>query len=503
MDDLKTTIETLSEEDAREFVQFMQRLKKKKNRKDVELFKLLLQKKKYPPQELIQKLYPEDPNNTAYYALRKRLMQHLTEFIMLKRMAEDPTASSTVMGLLSLAQYLFDAQADRLAWNMLRKAEKIAQQNEQCELLNAVYNLQIENANRPAADDLNAIILKWKANKQNADEDERANIASSLIYQRLEQAKKEGRFLQFEATMLEVLHLYGLTNAVSRRPSLLYKLMQITRSAVLATKDFYSFETYILGQYQHAMATHGFSKAQQFYKVSLLYMIAHVLYRTRKFQKSNQYLEDLHQALQHEAKPYFAAFYTKYIFLKSANEAFLKNLPQAILALEDLLKTKINLLQPRDMLTARLGLSFLYFASGQFQKANNTLVYINRSDRWCEKLMGREWVLKKKLGELIIQYEFGNPDLALEQIKGIKRHYADVLEQPLYKNAFMFLLLLEQLFLQPDVASKKAFLQQVEESLDFEANQQEDLPSMSFYAWLKSKMVNRPYYDVLLELATA
>ena len=51
------------------------------------------------------------------------------------------------------------------------------------------------------------------------------------------------------------------------------------------------------------------------------------------------------------------------------------------------------------------------------------------------------------------------------------------------------------------VASRKAFLQQVEESLDFGPADQEDLPSMSFYAWLKSKMVQRKYYDVLLELA--
>ncbi|MFC6999813.1 hypothetical protein [Rufibacter roseus] len=501
MDDLKTTVETLSPEDVREFTYFIQRQKKKKVRKDYELFKLLLQKKRWKPQELMAQLYPEGESTVAYYALRKRLMQHLTDFIMLKRTTEDPTASSTVMGLLSLARYLFDAQAERLAWNMLRKAEKTAEQNEQYELLNTVYNLQIEKAGSAYSDDLDLIIQKRNENKAIADEDERANIASSIIQKRLEQARVDGRYLQFESTIQEVLSAYGLQNAISRRPSLLYKLMQIARSAVLARKDFYTFEPYIIEQYLAAANANGFSRANQYYKVHLLYMIAHVLYRNRKFQQSNHYLAQLQNALQNEAKSYYGAFYTKCIFLKSANDAFMRSLPEAIQALENLLQKKSNPLAPREFLTARLGLSFLYFAQGSFQKSNNTLLFINKSDKWCEKVMGKEWVLKKKLGELILQYEIGNPDVALEQIKLVKKNYQHLLEQPFYSNASGFLQLLEHLFLQPDVASRKIFLQQVEDLLQFKPTEQEDLPSMSYYAWLKSKMVNKSYYEVLLELA--
>src|SRR5690606_21516520 len=139
MDDLQTTIETFSADDIREFAYFIQRQKKKKVRKDYELFKLLLHQKNLKPQEIISRLYPSAENTVAYYALRKRLMQQLTDYIVLKRMGEDPTAGSTVMGLLSLAQYLLNSGADKLAWNTLRKAEKIAQQNEQFNLLNSVY----------------------------------------------------------------------------------------------------------------------------------------------------------------------------------------------------------------------------------------------------------------------------------------------------------------------------------------------------------------------------
>ncbi len=501
MDDLQTIIQTFTEDDYREFAFFIQRHKKKVVRKDYELFKLLLLKKKLTAPELIHRLYPEKENPVAYYALRKRLMQQLTDYIVLKRMAEDPTAASTIMGLLSLAQYLFNAGAEKLAWNILRKAERIAQHNDQFNLLNSVYLLQIEKADSLTADELEEIIRKHRANKSIADEDERATIASGLISKRLSQARLEGRFLSLDTTIQEILHTYGLAQAISQRPALLFRLMQIARSSVLARKDFSSFEPYIIEQYRAAESQYGFSNAQQYYKISLLYMIAHVLYRNRKFVASNQYLSQLHAALQTEARHHLAEYFPKYVFLKAANDAFSRNLPQAIDLLEHLIQSPSIRLAPKDFLTARLGLSFLYFAQDSFQKANNALTNIQKSDKWCEKIMGREWVLKKKLGEMIIQYEFGNVDTALDCLKQIERQYQDILEQPVYKNVSVFLTLLEQLFLQPDVASRKIFLQQVEGGLDFGFADQDDLPSMSFYAWLKSKMVHQKYYEVLLDLA--
>jgi hypothetical protein len=230
-------------------------------------------------------------------------------------------------------------------------------------------------------------------------------------------------------------------------------------------------------------------------------MIAHVLYRNRKFSQSNKYLDELYAALQGDAKSYFTSFYPKYIFLKTANDAFLRNITQSVALLEDLINNHGNLLNQRDGLTARLGLSFLYFAQDAYQKANKVLIQINHSDKWCEKIMGKEWVLKKCLGEIIIQYEFGNLDLALDRVKAVCHSFQDLLGQEVYKNVSAFLHLLEQLILQPDAATRRAFFKEVEQALEFVPYEREDLQAISYYAWLKSKMVSRRYYDVLLELA--
>ena len=500
MDDLKITLDTLSDDDKRELGVFIQREKKKKHRKDLALFQLLQQKKSDSPEQLMKRLYNGNPNPVAYYALRKRLMRHITDFILLKRMEQDITAASPIMGMLSLAHYLFDMRADRLAWTNLRKAEKLAQTNEQFDLLNMVYNLQIEKADSEFADDLDQIISKRNQNKLAADEEERANIASSIINHRLQAVRRQGSDLHFDNIIQEVLKAYGLKEALSKRPSLLYKLLSIARSAVLARKDFLSFEPYIIAQYHEAEQKYGFRKAHQYYKASLLYMIAHVLYRNKKFSESMHYLGLLHESISGEGKAHFAVFYPRYTFLMVANLVFLFRIQEANALMENLLYNKAVPLGAKDTLTAQLGLSFNYFAQGAFSKANKVLQSINHSDKWCEGKMGREWTLKKNLGELLIQYELGNLDLVLNRIRSFERNFRELLQEPAYKNVRHYLQLIKHLIDHPDDVYRPDFVQNVENMLEFTSYESTDIQAMSFYAWLKSKMLRRPYYEVLLEL---
>lgn len=501
MDDLKLTIETLAEEDKRELATFIKRQKKKKNRKDLELYRLLLQQKSYTSEQLISALYPDTPNPVAYYALRKRLQRHLTDFILLKNMEEDITAASPITGLMSLANYLFGVGIDRLAWVHLRKAEKLAQANEQYGLLNSVYNLQIEKADSEYADPLDNIIAKRNQNKQVADEDERANIASSIINLRLRAVRQQGSDIHFDKIIQEVLHTYELTEALSQRPSLLYKLMTIARSAILARKDFLSFEPYIISRYKEMEQGMGFKKAHQYYKLRLLYMIAHVLYRNKKFEESVSYLMQLKAGMDTEGKSHAHLFMPRYTFLMVANLVFLNRNNEAISLMEGLLSNTKLILSTKDQLTAQLSLSFNYFTAGAYAKANRILLAIKRSDKWCEAKMGRDWVLKKKLGELILQYELGNEDLVYSKLRNLERTYKDLWNDPMYRNVRQFLELIKVLLEQPDLVTKPAFVQHVDNTLEFTTFRETDLQAMSYYAWLKAKMTQKPYYEVLLELA--
>ena len=115
--------------------------------------------------------------------------------------------------------------------------------------------------------------------------------------------------------------------------------------------------------------------------------------------------------------------------------------------------------------------------------------------------MGREWLLKKKVGEVILQLEMHNADLAEARLKSIELDFKDMLATPTYHNERAFLKLLGQLIVHPDLVSHPEFFGKVEDSINFQPLEQEDLPNISFYAWLKSKMLKSNYYQQLREFA--
>ncbi|WP_139925376.1 hypothetical protein [Hymenobacter sp. DG01] len=504
MDDLRTTLSTFSTDERKEFRQFIQRQRRKqKGRMDVRLCDLLLHQKEYTTEELLTRLYPEEPNAVAYYALRKRLMRHLTDYLLLRQRQQDPTAASSVRGLLTLAQYLFEVGVPRLAWSTARKAEKLACQNEQYELLNTVYNLQIAQAGSKYADDLLDIIQRRNLNKKAADEEERANIADSLIRQRLRQARVKGRAGEsFDTILQDVLREYDLQEAFARRPALLYRLMSIARAAMLVRRDYLSFAPFVMRCYHLMEKRHGFQPAHREAQLGLLYMIAHSLYRTRRFRESVEYLERLRAVLESGPKLESTGLRARYTFLLAANYAFLRRNADSIRLLEDILRTP---LAPRDQLTARLGLGFHYFAEGQFQKTNQALLGIGRTDHWCEQEMGVEWVLNRNMGEMLTQLELGNPDLALNRLRAIERLIKERFgpDGGGYAAVLYYLQLVRDIVDEPELARTSAFAERAAQIPSFVPLEQEDLQALSFYSWLKARIQSRPYYEVLLELAGA
>ncbi|WP_375435746.1 hypothetical protein [uncultured Hymenobacter sp.] len=507
MDDLRTTLATFSPEDRKDFAQFIQRQKRKqKGRMDLRLYELLLHPKEYTTPQLLARLYPDEPNATAYYALRKRLLRHLTDYLLLRQRQHDPTAASSVRGSLTLAQYLFEAGVPRLAWATLRKAEKLARLNEQYELLNTVYNLQIAHANSEFADPLEEIIRCRHLNKKAADEEERAGIADSLIRQRLRQARVKGRAGEaFDGILQDVLREYDLQEAFARRPAVLYRLMSIARNAMLVRRDFASFTPFVLRCYHLMEKRHGFQPAHRYYQVGLLYMIAHALYRVRRFEESVRYLALLRGALTEEdGASYRAEWLPRYTFLLAANYAFLRRNAESIQLLECALHSSAHTLSPRDQLTVRLGLAFHYFAEGKFAKTNQALINIGRSDHWCEQEMGLEWLINKNIGEMLAQFELGNPDLALNRLRSIERllrERSGVEDGGPYAYVLGYLSLVREIIDNPEAMQLPEFARQVAQMPQSLPLQREDLQALSFYAWLQARITRRPYYEVLLELA--
>ncbi|MBF9141336.1 tetratricopeptide repeat protein [Hymenobacter properus] len=517
MDDLRTTLLTLAPDERRDFGVFIQRQRRKAaGRQDSRLYELLVQAKELKKDKLIAKLYPDEPNPVAYYALRKRLLRHLTDFLLLRQRQLDTTAAASVRGQLTLAQYLFETGIPRLAWSTLRKAEKLARESEQYEPLNAVYNLQIQYAGTPHAVPLDEILPRYRANKKAADEEERANIADSLLRQRLRESRARGRAtVAVDGLVQQILAEYDLQEAFARSPSLLSRLMSIARNAMLVRRDFTSFAPFIERCYTLMERRHGFAPAQRGHQLRLLYMLAHALYRSRRFEESVAYLEKGQALIDAGPARQFGELVPRFTFLLAANYAFLRRNAESIALLENALHGP-KPLAAADDLTARFQLSFHYFVEGKFAKANQSMLSLNRTDHWLEQHLGLEWMVNRNIGELLIQFELGNQELALTRLRAIERTLreqfpatpaeGDTPAVPVggpYQAVLQYLSLVREVIEDPAIARRPDFGNRVFNMPNFLSSEREDLQVLSFYAWLRARTLGRPYYDVLLELAYA
>jgi len=497
-DQIRDIVQTFSEEEKREFRLFINRQRAKKNRIDLQLFELFCEIKEYKPAQILTQLTPVT-NFNAYHSNRKRLLKHLMDFVMVKRMDDDATSASRIMALIALAQYLFEHRKKNAAWTYLFKAEDLAKKNDQFDLLDNIYNLQIQNAVDDLSPPLDDILAKWKVNKKLADEDERAEIAASIIKIKLAEFKSSMVKMDIHGFVVKTLKEYNLEDAIIERPRMLFRFMSMIRGLVLATKEYYDFEALIINQYEKVNTEIGFEKKDHFYKLNLLYMISHVLYRNRKFDESLTYLQQFKENIYLYKKSYFNTFYPKYILLFAAIKSYQGENEISIELLKNTLEENHSL-GTKQRLNMNLNLAVYYFQSEEFKKSNQVLLLLGHTDNWLKKTMGAEWLARKNLIEIITQFELGNVDIVENRIRSFKKQHALLMKLKAYKRIQTFIGFIEDCISRPDWVASDDYENHVNNTVNRLPLQREDILAIAFYCWLKSKMVKKPYYEVLVEV---
>jgi hypothetical protein len=499
MDSLAEIIKTFSEESIKDFKIFINRERKIKDRKDLELFNVLLKNPNAGQEEIIHAIYGKN-NVEAYHALRKYLTRQITQYIMVTQMQNDQSAAAGISGLISISRYMFDYKSYKTAWKHLKKAEDLASSNEHYELLQQIYNVQLQFSDMPFAPDLKEIIRKHKENKAYVDQDEKGAIAFGIIKKRLNEFRLTGKNIQFEEITRQIIGSYDLEQDIYSRPRLFYQIMSLFRSAVIAKKDYYTFEPFIIKNYQRFLLKTGFKPKDNIYKSSLLYMIAQTLYRNKKFDDAQKYLAQLKDILDQMPQVHSIDLLIKHYLLFAATDFFSGKKGEAIALLQQVNESTILGKNIPDALNLKLNLGFYLLYDRNAPEANKILMNIAHSNNRCEKIMGKEWVLKKDILETLVQYDLGNDDIALNKIRSVERTYDFLKENEQYQRVLVFLQLCRKLFLNPHDAKTPEFYSHVDTSFDWIPMQQEDLQAVMYYAWFKSKMTEQAAYETLLNL---
>lgn len=494
MDILKELFHQIPPKDLQELEFFIQKYKNKSERKDLELIKLLQSKNELKPKDYTQKLYGSHKLNN-YQAIRKRLLKQLSVFITQKHMLEDQTSTSLLAGYLSIIRYMINNNHEFLAWTFMKKAETLAIKNAHYDLLNTVYNYQIEHAASQYATPLKSIIKNKLKYRKLAEEEEKYSMVYALITQKLNEIKHSNINLNIDETIKKLLKQNNLETEITKNPKTVFQLVKITRSSNIANKDFFNLHQYIQKQYNYLLNNSSFNKTNHIYKLEILYMLCHALYRSRKFESCLEEINHLENELDKFNGIYKKRFATKTDLLKSVVFAYSQQLEEAINSTEKLLTTKI---EETDRLRALLNLGFFYFTNNNLKKASQINLRIGHTNRWCEKKMGKEWLMKKSLMEIIIQYELENYDLVLKRINHFRQNFKSLMEHPIFSRLKIYIEVIRKLIANPNILDSEEYLQKVQESLTSIPEEKEDLQAMAFYSWLKSKIQKTSYQEALI-----
>jgi|GEM_PF-1640872 hypothetical protein len=472
---------------------------KESQRKDLLLFGALVKTKNEELDGLIEKMYGklDDRNRNAFHAVKKRLKSDLRQFVVEREAAE---SIQTVDGWIVYTRYLFDHNYEEIAWKALEKAESIAQREELNEKLNEIYDCQLAHCHLPGAPELNSIENKKSDIRQRIEEDDRILMASASIRLLFKEVKLGISDFDLQELINKIMEQYELHEAVQRRPKVMFEFVSLVRSAFVARKDFLNLEPFLVFHADRLFSKEQFVSKYPQLKARLVYFLAHTYYRNRNFPASLAMIETLLSDLEKLKKRYQSDLFPKAILLKAAVQSFSDQNEKSIEILNEAAETEFFKRSNADRLNLRLNLAVYYFQEGDFRLANKMLLQLPNTDKWCERTMGQEWMLKRSLIEMITQVEMGNTEIALNRIRSIQRKYRSLMERPKYELVKPFLQVVKSVVAYPERINQKMYTDKIRPTFVIRDSSEEDLQAMTYYAWLKSKFAERPYYETLLEL---
>lgn len=492
MDDLKLAFRSFSELEKNEFERFLQLRKSKDNRKDTELFLSLVK------DEAISKESKQETDRVNQN--RVRLWTSLAEFTVLKEMQDETMPVARLVSYVSLARYLFKHRLQKSGWKYLNKAEKLAEDSQHFFILKSIYLLKLENSHYDFAEDISELLKKIKENNKRLEKNEKLLVASNYIKHFLNQDKLKPGKNSLKERVENSLKKFNISINDFESPSQVHSFLGILRNSHLVNQELKHFQILIIEQYNRLNKSQLFDQYTHYYKLDILYMIAHACFRNRDFNNTKNYLEELNANILKYNDEYYTRYYPKYIAMLSNIYSLLGDNEKAIEITELILKNKKLKISMKDSYNLNLNLVVFNFYKRKFKIANRFFLFVPHSDETLVKKLGVEWVMRKNLIHAILQYELGNDDVCLSIIKKMEKKYSDTLRMDNYQRVRSYLSFLKKYIQSPTEFNKIDFYKDAEHTLYTKAFDVEEYKTMAFYGWLKSKAEKKDFYLTMKEL---
>lgn len=467
---------------------------------ELKLFDCLCQTPRATTQKVIDYLYGASDKRNAYTTLRTRLQSRLTTFVVLDQVEQDQEPRTLVMYYLTVAYKFHKARAWLTVAHYLKKAEDLAVEHRMYTLLEGVYNFMIQNAVHIGLD-LKSIYRKQELNWSRFLSMRKLNHEAADLEELLQTCKKAGATLVPGDYMKKYAGAVHLSPTDYSDPAFRLRLLRIFRAYMLSTKRYSELVQLTTQAFEDLKAIGFFTGSLADEEPEILYIHAHSLYRSKKFEQAGNVLDLLKERMP--ANIWITSVtLLKAQALRAALLAYTGHNSKAIAMLEELRSRRPQEHHMREWLNIDVSLSVYYFQQNNFRKTISLLHELDLSDISLQDWMGMEWCFKKDLIALLAHFEQGNIDLMTKMYQQLCKKYKGMLDTDPYRNAALFVKLCGRVFHDPNVIDDDDFRGEVREVIkdwEFDVG---DIQAVTFFCWLKSKLHKVPYYDLLLTEAS-
>lgn len=491
MNAISSIIETLTSEEQTSFVFQLQQKNKRNDTKNVELFKLLGVN---PNAQNIDVLLYGKKAKGAYHALCKRLYDSLIDFIAVKSFEGEQSEEMEIFKLVLVSRIFFEKKIYKVALRTLKKAEQKAKYYEFYGILNEIYYTRIQYANLDTKTTLEELIIDFKLNKESFEQEENLNLFYASIKNGLLQHKTDSA-----QTIINALARFKISidNGLSFRS--LFKIVEITNKVSNVTRDFHSLLPFVEKINEQIELKESLSEKHLFYHIQILYFIANSYFRNKNFKVSQTYLLYMEAEMLKQNKIYYQRFLPQFTLLKVLNLNYSGNASQAITILEqfeyDNFKQQLNY-----VLDLKLTLVVFYFQQSRCKEALSLYKESRHSDSWYADKAGVIWVIKKSLIEIMLHIELDNIDLVESRVKSFRKKHNLYLKKNNEFRVLEFLSLATHYYYNKGKVDEKVFMERIKKALVKTKPEREDVFVMSFYAWLKARVLKLNIYKTTLDL---
>ncbi|WP_299117529.1 hypothetical protein [uncultured Winogradskyella sp.] len=495
MIDINAIINTLNSRGRYDFTIYLERKNKRTDTKNIQLFRLLAEGETNS-NIICKKLYNSD-NKNAYHALRKRLFDSLIDFTANKSLEDENSIDIQIIKHILASRTFLLQKNFSTAYKLLDKAEQLADQNSLFPILNEIYHTKIQYAPDYPKVNLEDLIRQQNENRKKHHLEDQLNTVYSKLKSVLNLISYERKIVDFETILEQTLKESDIKLNESLSFKSLYQILAIANISAFITTRYFEIEDFVLKSYAILKKKKDTNK-QLYYQIQIVYIIANTLFRNKKFEESLKYIHEMHQLMMLKKNTYYKTFILKLTLVKALNLNYNNASKDAINITLNIITKKHNDIEAS--LDLQLSLLMFYFQQNELNNAKSILSKFYHTDNWYIEKAGIDWVIKKNLSELLLYIELGDEDLFYSRLKSFRRLYTKHLKDTNQTRILAFINFAEVYYKNPQIAATKSFKSKVEETLIWKQAYEEDIFVISFYAWLKSKLENKPLYKTTLKL---